>query len=163
MDSAAEQSRHLSMYKLRVPKGNHNEAGTADPATLPFTEIIPDTDGPLKKLTHFVDVIADYDGAVPHQILLNLGSKRDFKNFPAPFNLAVEPLCEYTMQVFAVPQANGKTCIYKHVILKERQSVPVVLNCGKGVVHKMAWGTSLSCAAFLSNGVREWSSRTLFE
>ena len=65
-------------------------------------------------LKHFFDIIMDCDGAVDHNQLRPIVRDRAWGELPAPFSLPAPAPFNYKMQLFILPQVDGKYCIVKH-------------------------------------------------
>ena len=105
----------------------------------------PDTFG-NSGAKHVVDVLIDYDGDVPKELLTNLGNAKKLGEAPVPFSAAHPLEAPYKMSLYIIDQSNGKKTILKHFEFKDKQKRGMLLKACSGVPHAITWAAAASCA-----------------
>ena len=111
-----------------------------NPSMLPIDELDIES---LNTLKHFFDIILDYDGATTHEQLTPIFASRDWSLLPAPFSPAQLPTFVYKMQLFLVPQVDGRTCIVKHFYIPSNEDkifASAAVSLIRGVGYGVRWG-----------------------
>ena len=89
----------------------------------------------------------DYDGAVDHNQLRPIIRDKAWGESPAPFSLPAPAPFSYKMQLFILPQADGKHCIVKHFYVADDKIKPAaVIPLIRGVAMaatQVLWGSNI--------------------
>jgi hypothetical protein len=95
-------------------------------------------------LKHFFDIIADYDGEVDHNQLRPIIRDKAWGELPAPFSLPAPAPFSYKMQLFILPQADGKHCILKHYYVADEKIKPAAaIPLIRGQAMQVRWGANI--------------------
>ena len=112
--------------------------GSVTPMTLPIREVDPG----VKQMKHFFDIIYDHEGPVNHDQLHPIMRDKAWHELPEPFKLKKKLQVDYTMQLFVLPQQNGKYCIVKHMhIANEKIKASTIYEYVYGTAYEIIWGS----------------------
>jgi hypothetical protein len=110
----------------------------------PFHLPLKDLDAKSPAISHFFDIIDDYEGHVSIDQLKPIFRDSALSELPEPFNLPELPTFRFKLQLFILPQENGNKCIIKHYYItdqaKVKGSAAKKLIRGKG--HEVMWGAN---------------------
>ena len=112
--------------------------GSVTPMTLPIREVDPG----VKQMKHFSDIIYDHEGPVNHDQLHPIMRDKAWHELLEPFKLKKKLQVDYTMQLFVLPQQNGKSCIVKHMhITNEKIKASTIHEYVYGTAYEIIWGS----------------------
>jgi hypothetical protein len=95
-------------------------------------------------IKHFVDIIEDYDGGVNYEQLRPIMRDLALDELPPPFSTPSVPSFTYKLQLFIVPQPNGKHCVVKHFYVpSEKVKAASVVPLIRGRGYEVAWGSNI--------------------
>ncbi|CAE7556086.1 unnamed protein product [Symbiodinium microadriaticum] len=94
-------------------------------------------------MKHFFDIIYDYDGHVNPDALSPILRDKAWDELPVPFGLKKPLGVEYLLQVFILPQVNGKHCIVKHIyVTKDKIKASLIFEAVYGTASEVIWGNN---------------------
>ena len=88
---------------------------------------------------HICDVIPNWEGEIPKELLVNLAHQNKFGEAPAPFNLKAPCQIPYKVAIFVIPQNDGKKTIFKHIEFDSKVKPAIFRPVCHGTPHAISW------------------------
>ncbi|CAE7742074.1 unnamed protein product [Symbiodinium necroappetens] len=122
------------LYLRRLPQ--HIQVGPmprgiVSPLVLPLRDLNPSA----QQMKHCFDLIYDYTGNISTDALAPILRDQAWSELPVPFGLKNELGVKYDLlQIFIIPQENGKHCLVKHIFLPDAK-------VKASLFHEVVYGT----------------------
>ena len=129
------------LYLRRLPQ--HIQVGPmprgiVSPLVLPLRDLNPSA----QQMKHCFDLIYDYTGNISTDALAPILRDQAWSELPVPFGLKKELGVKYSLQIFIIPQENGKHCLVKHIFLPDAKvKASLFHEVVYGTASEVVWGT----------------------
>ena len=111
--------------------------GAVAPVTLPLRDL----NGSAQQTKHFFNTIYNHEGPIIFDVLAPVIREKAWTELPPPFGLKKDLSVELPLQLFVLPQANGKNCIVKHIyITKVKVKASLISEAAYGSPQEVIWG-----------------------
>lgn len=88
---------------------------------------------------HVLDVLSNYTGDVPKELLVNLSKEKRIAEAPAPFGNKEQVPHAHNVSIFVLKQADGMLTIMRHIEFTNKQKGPLLKSICNGTPHTITW------------------------
>ena len=140
LSNALEATNELLLKQLpQHVKVGPMPLGPVHPSVLPLRDLNPNT----LQMANCIDIIENHEGAINYDALGPILRDKAWGELPAPFGIKNDLGAKYFLQLFVIPQTDGKQTIIKHIYIPETKiKGSKFVNACYGRACEVVWGSN---------------------